>query len=47
VKVVFSEGPLVIDKVKVAVFALTDPACKSFVGDKGLNKADLGVGVFP
>jgi hypothetical protein len=47
VKCVFSEGPLVIDEIKVAVFALTDPAGKSFVGDKSLNKVDLGVGVFP
>ena len=40
-----SEGPLVIDEVKVAVLALTDPAGKRFVRDKGLNKVYLGVGV--
>lgn len=40
-----SEGPLVIDEVKVAVLALTYPAGKRFVRDKGLNKIKLGVGI--
>ena len=45
-KPVCSEGPLVVDEVEVAVLALADPAGKSGVGDEGLDKVDLKVGVF-